>query len=140
MILKQRVREGIFLPKSYKPSDVEPYMNEMHQEYFYNELATKRDALQDEWKALHSEIHSSADVDADIGDKAARDVVMFSNIKRLESIQNSIASIDASINDIEIGKYGFCKKTGQEIGIKRLLANPEAKFCVEAQESVEDEE
>ncbi|MDA0617588.1 MAG: TraR/DksA C4-type zinc finger protein [Proteobacteria bacterium] len=140
MALKQKNREIVFLPKSYTPSEVEPYMNEMHLEYFRNELLTKRNHLQDEWEVLNGEIHSSADIDTDMGDRASRDVVMFSNIKRLETIQHSITSIDVSLNDIEYGKYGFCKKTGGEIGIKRLLANPEAKFCVEAQEGVEHEE
>jgi DnaK suppressor protein len=135
MALKQY--NEIFLPKSYRPSEVETYMNDMHLEYFRHNLLERRDMLQNEWEALNSEIHSSADIDIDMVDKAGRDVILFSNIKRLESIQKSIASIDSSLDDINTKKYGYCKKTGKPIGLKRLVVNPEAKFCVEAQEDLE---
>jgi DnaK suppressor protein len=135
MALKQY--NEIFLPKSYRPSEVETYMNDMHLEYFRHNLLKRRDMLQNEWEALNSEIHSSADIDIDMVDKAGRDVILFSNIKRLESIQKSIASIDSSLDDINTKKYGYCKKTGKPIGLKRLIVNPEAKFCVEAQEDLE---
>jgi len=135
MALKQY--NEIFLPKSYRPSEVETYMNDMHLEYFRHNLLERRDMLQNEWEALNSEIHSSADIDIDMVDKAGRDVILFSNIKRLESIQKSIASIDSSLDDINTKKYGYCKKTGKPIGLKRLIVNPEAKFCVEAQEDLE---
>ena len=135
MALKQY--NEIFPPKSYRPSEVETYMNDMHLEYFRHNLLERRDMLQNEWEALNSEIHSSADIDIDMVDKAGRDVILFSNIKRLESIQKSIASIDSSLDDINTKKYGYCKKTGKPIGLKRLIVNPEAKFCVEAQEDLE---
>jgi DnaK suppressor protein len=135
MALKQC--NEIFLPKSYSPSEVETYMNDLHLEYFRHNLFEKRDLLQNEWESLNSEIYLSADVDIDIADKAGRDVILFSNIKRLESIQKSITSIDASLDDINNKKYGYCKKTGKPIGLKRLTVNPEAKFCVEAQEDLE---
>jgi len=135
MALKQY--NEIFLPKSYRPSEVETYMNNMHLEYFRHNLLERRDMLQNEWEALNSEIHSSADVDIDVVDKAGRDVILFSSIKRLESIQKSITSIDISLDDINNKTYGYCKKTGKPIGLKRLIVNPEAKFCVEAQEDLE---
>ena len=135
MALKQY--NEIFLPKSYRPSEVETYMNDIHLEYFRHNLLERRDMLQNEWEALNSEIHSSADIDIDMVDKAGRDVILFSNIKRLESIQKSIASIDSSLDDINTKKYGYCKKTGKPIGLKRLIVNPEAKFCVETQEDLE---
>lgn len=133
MSLKQQ--NEIILPKNYTPSDVELYMIDMHTEYFRMELMKRRGILQDEWTALDEQIHSSADVDIDVVDKANHDVILFSGIKRLESIQKSITSIDLSLDDIENKRYGYCKKTGKEIGIKRLLANPEAKLCIEAQEN-----
>ena len=135
MALKQY--NEIFLPKSYRPSEVETYMNDMHLEYFRYNLLERRDMLQNEWETLNSEIHSSADVDIDVVDKAGRDVILFSSIKRLESIQKSITSIDISLDDINNKTYGYCKKTGKPIGLKRLIVNPEAKFCVEAQEDLE---
>lgn len=135
MALKQE--RDIFLSKSYIPSEVEPYMNKMHLEYFRIELLKKRNSMENELQSLNDEIHHSADSETEIVDRANQDVVMFSNIQRLEMIHKSMKAVDSSLQDIENGKYGFCKQTGKKIGIQRLLLNPEAKLCIEVQEGIE---
>lgn len=40
-----------------------------------------------------------------------------------------IKSIDASLNDIEMGLYGFCSDCEEEIEITRLTADPTTKRC-----------
>jgi DnaK suppressor protein len=41
---------------------------------------------------------------------------------------------------IENGTYGYCKDTGEPIGIGRLETRPEAELCGEAQARHEKEE
>ena len=137
MTIKPKLKQ-VILPEGYLPSESEPYMNEFQIEFFRNKLYSTRQILQEEWENLNNEIHSSGDTDSELSDKASREIILFSSIKRLSSIQNSINEIDDSIDCIERKKYGFCKKTGQKIGINRLLASPEAKFCVETQEFFEE--
>ena len=48
--------------------------------------------------------------------------------------------IDSAIQKIEDGTYGYCEETGEEIGLKRLMARPIATMTVEAQERHEKEE
>ena len=38
------------------------------------------------------------------------------------------------------GTYGYCTETGEEIGLKRLIARPIATMTVEAQERHEKQE
>ncbi len=138
--LKQKqTAKQITLPNDYIPNENEPYMNEFQIEFFRNQLVESREILQEELDNVNEEIHSSADVDVELSDKASREIILFSSIKRLSSIQNSINEIDDSLEVIAKKKYGFCRKTGQKIGVKRLMANPQAKFCVETQEHFEQE-
>ena len=123
--------------KTYIPNESEEYMNKLQIGFFKFELLKKRDTLQSEWEDLSQEVHSSADLDSEEFDKANRDILLFVSVKRLEAIQKSIEAIDFAISDIETGTYGFCKKTGKKIGLQRLFATPEARFCIEEQEGME---
>ena len=51
-----------------------------------------------------------------------------------------ISKIDAALQRIKDGTYGFCKETGEPIGLKRLIARPIATLCIVAQEKHEKEE
>jgi len=42
--------------------------------------------------------------------------------------------VDAALQRIDSGKYGYCEETGEPIGLKRLLARPTTAFSIEAQE------
>ena len=48
--------------------------------------------------------------------------------------------IDSALKKIEEGTYGYCTETGEEIGLKRLIARPIATMTVEAQEKHEKQE
>ena len=49
-------------------------------------------------------------------------------------------SIEKAIKKIKDDTYGYCEETGEEIGLKRLIARPIATLTVEAQERHEREE
>ncbi len=51
-----------------------------------------------------------------------------------------ISKIDAALQRIEEGTYGYCEETGEPISIKRLEARPIATLSVEAQERHERRE
>jgi len=44
------------------------------------------------------------------------------------------------LKKIDDGTYGYCTETGEEIGLKRLIARPIATMTVEAQERHEKQE
>ena len=51
-----------------------------------------------------------------------------------------IAKIDSALRRIDAGEYGYCEKTGDPIGLRRLIARPVATMTVEAQEAHERRE
>jgi DnaK suppressor protein len=51
-----------------------------------------------------------------------------------------IAKIDAALQRIDDGTYGYCEETGEPISIKRLEARPIATLSIEAQERHERRE
>jgi len=51
-----------------------------------------------------------------------------------------IAKIDAALQRIDDGTYGYCEETGEPISLKRLEARPIATLSVEAQERHERRE
>ncbi|SDO76723.1 TraR/DksA C4-type zinc finger protein [Desulforhopalus singaporensis] len=48
-----------------------------------------------------------------------------------------LAKIDRALDRVERREYGYCELTGEEIGLKRLVAQPLATLCIEAQEMIE---
>jgi DnaK suppressor protein len=48
-----------------------------------------------------------------------------------------LVRIEEALDRIEEGSYGYCEESGEEIGLKRLLAEPAATLSVEAQERLE---
>jgi RNA polymerase-binding transcription factor DksA len=51
-----------------------------------------------------------------------------------------IDKIDAALQRIKDGTYGYCEETGEPIELKRLEARPIATLSVEAQERHERQE
>lgn len=43
------------------------------------------------------------------------------------------ASCRRALSAIESGDYGYCAETGEEIGLLRLQARPDALYCIAAQ-------
>ena len=51
-----------------------------------------------------------------------------------------ISKIDKAVKKIKDDTYGYCEETGEQIGLKRLIARPIATLTVESQERHEREE
>ncbi|MCG8455504.1 MAG: TraR/DksA family transcriptional regulator [Holophagales bacterium] len=48
-----------------------------------------------------------------------------------------LQQVEASLTDLERGRYGLCRRCKEPIRLERLEALPEAPFCVECQEGFE---
>jgi hypothetical protein len=49
---------------------------------------------------------------------------------RGEGVRRELADIDAALERIREGRYGFCLSCGGPMGLQRLRAIPEARYCV----------
>jgi len=50
-----------------------------------------------------------------------------------EGAQNTLRQINAALERIEQGTYGFCEVCGKPIGVERLRAIPWATRCIDDQ-------
>ena len=49
-------------------------------------------------------------------------------------VESRILEIDRALKRIADDEYGYCVETGEPIGLGRLLIQPTATLCIEAQE------
>lgn len=128
--------KNIELDAKYVPKMNEEYMNDNQRAYFYQLLmAQKAEAEADETEPL-SEFRDVGDE----SDRASGEQDVAFNLKMSERTQNLIRKINASLERLEKGTYGFSVLSGDEIGLKRMLARPLATLTIEEQEDQERSE
>jgi RNA polymerase-binding transcription factor DksA len=47
-----------------------------------------------------------------------------------EGVRRELADIDEALHRIQEGRYGTCENCGGPMGLQRLRALPEARYCV----------
>jgi len=128
------------LEESYKPTDDEPFMNERQKEYFRRKLlAWKEDILEESRETLVA-LQSENENHPDLADRASSETDRAIELRARDRQRKLIAKIEAAIERLDDGSYGFCEETGEPISIKRLDARPIATLSIEAQERHERRE
>ena len=126
--------------KPYSPSDKEPFMNERQREYFRQKLNDwKQDILRESKETLETLQDQSGKL-ADMADRASSETDRSIELRARDRQRKLIAKIDAALQRIEDGTYGYCEETGEPISLKRLDARPIATLSIEAQERHERRE
>ena len=128
------------LPKNYRPSEKEEYMCERQLEYFKQKLIDwRRNLLRGMARAL-TDLQESDLQEADINDRATKEIEQALAMKARDRDRKLIEKINAALDRIKDGTYGYCLETGDPIGLGRLEARPTATLCIEAQERRERRE
>ena len=128
------------LPHGYRPSDDEAFMNERQREYFRRKLvAWKEDILRESRETIQN-LQSEPTPNADLADRASSETDRAIELRARDRQRKLIAKIDAALQRIEEGTYGYCEETGEPIALKRLDARPIATLSIEAQERHERRE
>ncbi|MFM2423252.1 MAG: hypothetical protein RL291_1782 [Pseudomonadota bacterium] len=139
--LRPRVkRQAIDLPAGYKPSDREPFMNDLQREYFRRKLLAWKDDINRETQETLAVLNQESQQHADLADRASSETDRALELRARDRQRKLIAKIDAALGRIEDGSYGYCEDTGEPIGLKRLDARPIATLSIEAQERHERRE
>lgn len=118
----------------YVPHSDEEYMNSRQLVYFKNLLLSKREALMSGIKSFRDDLKNTMYKTADPVDIGTAHADIYLDFHASRRHGGAVAEIDAALEKIADGEYGYCEHTGEEIGLKRLLANPTATLCIEAQE------
>lgn len=128
------------LPKNYKPTQKEKFMNAKMKEYFRQKLENwKQDLLKESSQTLNN-LQNENEAKPDITDRASEEIDRSFELRTRDRERKLINKIDAALQRIEDGSYGYCDETGDPISIKRLEARPVATLSLEAQEMHEKAE
>ena len=128
------------LPKNYKPTQKEKFMNAKMKEYFRQKLVNwKKDLLRESSQTLNN-LQNENEAKPDITDRASEEIDRSFELRTRDRERKLINKIDAALQRIEDGSYGYCDETGDPISIKRLEARPVATLSLEAQEMHEKAE
>ncbi|CAA7618600.1 RNA polymerase-binding protein DksA [Magnetospirillum sp. UT-4] len=124
----------VTLPPDYRPSEDEPFMNEVMKEYFRQKLLAWRDELLRESDETLAHLQEGGLQEPDIADRASAEADRALELRTRDRERKLIAKIDAALERVADGTYGFCEETGEPITIRRLEARPIATLSIEAQE------
>jgi DnaK suppressor protein len=127
-------------PEDYRPSEDEPFMNDLQRAYFRRKLLSWRDEILRSTKETLQHLQDDSAQHADIADRATSETERALELRARDRQRKLIAKIDAALERIEDGTYGYCEETGEPISLKRLDARPIATLSVEAQERHERRE
>lgn len=136
--------KNIELPPKYVPKKSEPYMCPEHLAYFYQTLSAQKEELMHDTKSVLSAVRlAEKNESAGVGDDsdnatAEQDITL--NLRMSERDNNLLKKINAALERIEDGTFGYSIVSGEEIGLSRMLARPLATMTIEEQEEYEKRE
>jgi len=125
---------SITLPQNYRPTDREPFMNTLQQEYFRQKLLKWRGELIEESNQTLQNMQEESLAQPDLADRATAETDRSLELRTRDRFRKLISKIESALKSIEEGTYGYCEETGEPIALKRLEARPIATLSVEAQE------
>ena len=100
-----------------------------HKAYFKQKLTKWKNEIN---KSNSQALYSSTMIDnvpsADIADRASSLIEKKVEMRTVNRQMKLMSKIDAALKRLEDGTYGFCKETGDPIGLKRLIARPISTF------------
>ncbi len=131
----------IELSSKYKPKLSEPYMCAEQLAYFYNILNNQREELLSERDEVLNAVRMADKTEAagagDESDNASYNQDITMDLRMSERSNKLLQKVNAALARIENGTYGFSVVSGDEIGLKRMMARPLATMTVEEQEEYE---
>ena len=133
--------KNIELAPKYVPKKSEPYMCVEQLAYFYQLLNNQREELMHERDEVLNDVRmAEKNETAGVGDEqdqAAAEQEITMNLRMSERNANLLQKINAALDRMENGTFGYSVISGDEIGLQRMLARPLATMTVEEQEEYE---
>ncbi len=106
------------------------YMNDVQLEFFRHRLLQMRAEVLEREVDVKERLHQR-EVFADPADRATAEEEHWLDLRLRERESLLLRKIDDALRRLENREYGYCEKTGDPIGIPRLLARPTATVCVD---------
>ncbi len=126
--------DRIILPTSYRPSEKEEFMCDLHRAYFLRKLKDWKDSIIEESRATMAQLQIDSLREPDLADRASSETDWGIELRTRDRQRKLIAKIDCAMRRLYEGEYGYCEVTGDPISLGRLEARPIATMTLEAQE------
>lgn len=109
-------------------------MSDVMLEYFRQKLAAWKDELLHDADLTLQHLQEDTAKPADLADRASAETGRNLELRTRDRARKLVMKIDDALKRIEDGSYGYCRDTGDPIGVQRLEARPIATLSLEAQE------
>lgn len=111
------------------------YMNDIQLGFFKNKLLElESEMVQNAQKTTQALQEQDTNYIADPSDRATIEEEYALELRTRDRERKLLQKIRSSLESINNGEYGYCEDTGEQIGLKRLIARPTASLSIEAQE------
>ncbi len=134
MAAEKKVKKATKLPKGYKPSNEEKFMNAKQKEYFRQKLLVWRGEIIEQTKETVAFLQEENVTYPDPADTASANADRQLELRTKDRLRKLVNQIEKALARIEAGTYGYCQETGDPIRLDRLEVRPTAKLSLEAQE------
>lgn len=129
----------IVLPQNLSENTeyMSPLVLNLFKEYL---ILWKKYLLDESQEHLREMREDVGQTSSDLSDQASYEESISLHLRHCERDQNLIRKIDAALQLIQHGDYGYCLECGIEIGYERMIARPTAEMCVECKNAAEMKE
>jgi DnaK suppressor protein len=112
-----------------KESD-EDYINEEQLAFFKVLLIELYETTKERVQKFKDQIANPMAL-SDQSDRATWEEQCAISLRIVEREQKLLPKIQQALERIRLGDYGYCKESGEPIGIQRLSVRPTAEYCVD---------
>lgn len=122
--------KGVLTEEQVRRMSDKDYMSDAQLEFFRHRLLQMRNEVLERELDVKERLHQR-EVFADPADRATAEEEHWLDLRLRERESLLLHKIDDALRRIADKEYGYCEKTGDPIGIPRLLARPTATVCVD---------
>ena len=114
------------------------YMNTSQRAFFRNRLVVLAHDCEQHIGSARNNLQTPTQ--ADPLDAAVEEESCRHQLRFMAREQALLGKIRAALRRLESGDYGYCKISGEPIGLPRLLARPTTEYCAEVKARLEQNE
>lgn len=125
-----KLRERPLTEAEIRSASESDYMDENQLHFFRERLMQMRKEVLARELDVKERLHQR-EIFADPADRASAEEEHWLDLRLRERESLLLRKIEDALRRIRDREYGYCEKTGEPIGIARLLARPTATVCVD---------
>ena len=133
---KKSATPGVLSEAEILKMSEKDYMNEAQLAFFQDRLTSMKEEILENARETGEHLKEN-EIFADPNDRATVEEENMLEQRVRDRERKLLKKIDSALRRIESGDYGYCKETGDPIGVGRLIARPTADLSIEAQEKHE---